>query len=165
MERFTDLGAGWFLYNEESFRLTVVCDSTSSWPDRHFGPAAWEGRDGPVSGQALLEARPVAGGGWQQSGPDEWKWFSDAGEEFDEAPAGWPRRITVCDGPGMELVAAFAEREVATEDELIALLRSVTSGQQHRILPCVSASSRLATAQFVYPDFFGELDCPSKGTH
>lgn len=158
MKYFIDLGAGWFLYdNEDDWeRLSIVCDTTALQPTQHFGPTAWGGGDGPVSGLIILEAEPLIQGHWDQVGPEEWKWFSNDGQEFDAPPDSWPRRIVVKDSVSGSLLSSLEGRLVSSEAELAELVRNITSGQQQRVLPIASASGRLEAAKLMYPHIFGE---------
>lgn len=165
MDYFIDLGAGWFLYEDQSSRLSVVCDATAPQPNNYFGPAAWGHRDGPVSGLTLLQAQPVAQGHWDQTGPEEWKWFSEDGQEFDEPPASWPRRIALMDLSESSLLSCLSGRVVTSEAELAELLRAITC-QQQRVLPTTSAVNRLAVAKFMHPHIFGDMHRdPAAKTH
>jgi hypothetical protein len=156
MDYFIDLGAGFFLYEDEESRLSAVCDATASEPNHHFGPAAWGRLDGPVSGLTILEAQAVAQGGWDQTGPEEWKWFSVNLEEFDEAPASWPRRIVLMDSSKVSLLDSLAGRVVSSEAELVELVRGITCGQPPCVLTTLSAAKRLAVAKSLYPHAFRE---------
>jgi len=165
MDYFIDLGAGWFLYEDQCSRLSVVCDATAAQPDVHFGPAAWGRKDGPVSGLVILEAQPVARGDWGQTGDEEWKWFSEDGQEFDQAPASWPRQIVLKGDTTSALLNELSGRVVASEAELAEVLRAVTCGQQS-ILPLISGASRLAVAKLMHPHIFGRLpEDPAAETH
>lgn len=162
MERFIDLGNGWFLYEED--RFTVVCDAMSSDPDYIFGAAAWAGRPGPASGRTLLKAYAVRQGQWQQTGPKDWKWFSAEGDEFDEVPASWPRRLALPDGlarTGYDSLVNIVNRVVETESELVGMLQQIARDLPARTLPLRSASARLAFARFTHPHIFGEIEAPA----
>jgi hypothetical protein len=156
VDYFIDLGAGWFLYEDESSRLSVVCDANAPQPNLHFGPASWKRQNGPVSGLTLLEAQPVAQGHWGQTGPEEWKWFSEDGQGFDQPPASWPRRIVLMDHCESPLLNDLSGRVVTNEAELAELLRGISSQQEQRVLPTTSAASRLAGAKRMYPHIFGD---------
>lgn len=158
MKHFIDLGAGWFLYdNDDDWeRLSIVCDTTAPHPTHHFGPTAWGGGDGPVSGLIILEAEPVIQGHWDQFSLDEWKWYSHDGQVFDTPPARWPRRIVVKDSASGALLKSLEGRVVSSEAELAELMRDITAGQQQRVLPIASASGRLEAAKLMYPHIFGE---------
>src|SRR3546814_8100393 len=54
-DQFIDLGAGWFLFEDETNRRSVVCDALDHDPDRFFGPAAWQEASGPLSGKRSEE--------------------------------------------------------------------------------------------------------------
>lgn len=161
MDAFTNLGAGWFLYEDDSSRRTVICDALSSEPDHHFGPAAWGKKDGPVSGLEIAEAQAVLRGRWRQVGPDEWNWFSDEGREYEQEPPSWPRVIVVKEGRYGQALHEIDGRVVSKPAGLVELLRAVASNQPARMLPSTSAEARLATAKFVHPHIFGDLDVPS----
>jgi hypothetical protein len=150
MDYFIDLGAGWFLYNDDESRLSVVCDAMAPQPNIHFGPSAWKRSDGPFSGLIILEAQSVAKGEWGQTGPgpDDWKWISEDGQEFeyDDVPGSWPRRIVLKESVKDALLNSLAGRVVSSETELAELLQGITRGQQPCMLPTSSAAGRLAAA-------------------
>jgi hypothetical protein len=61
-EDFIDIGNGWFFSfdpewstNSGDLPIGYVADSLSSEPDNHYGPAAWDGKEGPLSARLLLE--------------------------------------------------------------------------------------------------------------
>jgi hypothetical protein len=160
MNDFIDVGAGWFLYDDPSNRLTAVCDAMSNEPTHNFGPAAWGGRDGPLSGKVILEAHAVVRGQWDQVGPDEWKWFSEDGQEFNEPPSDWPRVIKVRDGKFGVSLNSLAERIVASNAEFAELLRIVTTKMPQRNLLCVATGTRFEAAKLRHPHIFGEPAAP-----
>lgn len=154
MDYFIDLGAGLFLYENAESRLSAVCDATASEPNHHFGPAAWGRLDGPVSGLTILEAHAVAQGEWEQTGHEEWKWISVDGQEYDEPPASWPRRIVLKGSSTRHVLDSLTGRVVSSEDELVELLRGITCGHQPCVLPTLSAAGRLAEARSLHPHIF-----------
>lgn len=151
MERFVDLGVSWFLYenDEECLPHTVVCDAISNTPDHYFGPAAWGKATGPVSGQTILEAHPVAQGRWTQVGSDEWKWISSDGQECSEAPASWPRCITVKAGRAFCVLKSLSGKVVQSEDDLIEHVRHAAATLPARMLQKSSEHGRLGVTEFV----------------
>jgi len=163
MDDYIELGAGWFLYSQESPQLTSILDAGSAHPDRYFGFAAWKGRKGPVAGATLLEAQPTAKGNWEQTGPKEWKWIMPNGEKLDHAPTSWPRRIGLKNGASESLLIGLAGRIVANEAELIHLLRSVTKQLPQREVASYSAETRRETMRFLVPQSFDDPD--SSQTH
>lgn len=140
---FVDVGGGWFLYDDRQARLTVVCDALSEAPDCCFGPQAWQGRNGPLSGLTILEARAVLKGRWEQVGRDVWKWFSEDGQEFDEPPSDWPRIIEIKEGRAGVALDSLSGRTISTNAELAELLRAYTRNLPQRDLPCVGAGIRM----------------------
>ncbi|MEX3983763.1 hypothetical protein AB4Y45_32795 [Paraburkholderia sp. EG287A] len=157
-DNFVDLGAGWFLFEDEESRCSVVCDSQPGGHDFIFGPAAWNGEPGPLSGKAILDARPVVRGGWQQTGPDDWKWYSEDGLEYDEAPASWPRTIEARSESDSPLVRDVAGRKFNSAEELCEFLRGLAqSRNQCTTLVLSTAADRLEAATSLLASFEATL--------
>lgn len=162
MEHFVDLGAGWFLFEDGTDRLVAICDGLSSNPDHCFGPAAWGRKPGPVSGLTIAEAQPLTRGSWQQTGENEWQWFSEDDKEFkhglDKEPDFWPCQIVVKDSPLRPVLEKIAGQIVASQGELVAVLREVTAKLRPCALPGTSADARMTAAKFRHPHIFGDVD-------
>lgn len=148
---YIDLGAGWFLHNEEEPPSVHVFDSTSAKPNKFYGAAAWGHGEGPASGLELLEAMPE--GDLQQVGDEEWIWVTPSGEELDYPPS-WPRKIALVSGPLKPMLQHLDGRLVADEAEFIELLRSVTAGLPERKLALHSAQARLEIVKLRFPEAF-----------
>lgn len=160
MKHFIDLNAGWFLYEVEGSRVTVVCDAYAVVPDQHFGPAAWAGAKGPCSGSVVLKATAIRDGCWQQTGPDEFKWCTEDGQEFDEAPPSWPRKIVIEDVAEGSVFGGLAGQIVTSETELVNLILTVAASQPQRPLRCVSAAERHIWCGFAYPQICEDIAIP-----
>lgn len=170
MDYFIELGAGWFLFEDSTERLIAICDGLSTKSDYNFGPAAWGGKPGPVSGLTIAEAQPLARGQWEQTGEEEWLWFAEEDRErkqgLDEEPEFWPCQIVLKDSPLKSVLESIAGRTVASQDELVALFREITANFRPCMLPATSADARMAAAKFRHPHIFGEVDEGlSNGTH
>lgn len=149
---YLDLGAGWFLENEEEPPSAQVFDSTAAKPDKYYGAAAWERGEGPSSGLRLLDAMPE--GEAEQVGEDEWRWVTPSGEVLDYPPS-WPRKIALAESPLKPFLRHLDGKLVADEAEFIELLRSVTAGLPERKLALHSAQARLEIAKLRFPEAFG----------
>lgn len=162
MDDFADLGAGWFLFEDDDYgRRSVVCDALAANPNHHFGPAAWGGKPGPVAGQAILEAQAVNQGQWEQVSEDDWHWVSGDGAEHEQPLPSWPRRIVVLDSPSAPTLSTMEGRIVTDEAELVALLRNITPREGANLkLHGTSADGRMTHMQFMHPHIFGEPDTP-----
>lgn len=162
MDYFIELGAGWFLFEDSTERQIAICDGLSTNPDFNFGPAAWGRKPGPVSGRTIAEAQPLARGRWEQTGEEEWLWFAEEDREFKQGlakePEFWPCQIVVKDSPMKSVLESVAGRTVASQDELVALLREITANLRPCTLPRASEDARMAAAKFRHPHIFGELD-------
>jgi len=148
---YLDLGAGWFLHNEEEPPSVNVFDSTAAKPNKYYGAAAWESGEGPSSGLRLLEAAPE--GDAEQVGDDDWRWVTPSGEVLDYPPS-WPRKIALVDSPLKPLLRHLDGRLVADEAEFIELLRSVTAGLPERKLALYSAQARLEIVKLWFSEAF-----------
>lgn len=156
MDEFIDLGAGFFLFEEDYERKSVICDGMSSNPDHNFGPAAWSGKGGPISGKTVIEATALLRGGWEQTGDDTWAWFSDSGQEFADEPASWPRVVVVTDDSVRFTFESIAGMTVACVEDLVSLVCGLTSLMPQRRLPEAGPSARLSAVKFRHPHIFGD---------
>lgn len=166
---FIDLGAGFFLFEEFDFRKSCICDSLAEDPDHLFGPAAWAGKQGPLSGKTILEACAVLNGSWVQVGEDEAQWFADSDINFEkpynEEPASWPRRIVVVVGLESSPLAVLKDHIFATEAELVEAMIALTAKLPDRVILSGDGAIRMANCQFAHPHIFGEPIPAGAGRH
>lgn len=154
MRNYIDLGCGWFLCSEENPPVNYVFDSTAIHPDHHFGPAAWNRSEGPISGLTLLEMRSTAEGDWGQTGPEEWKWILPGGEELDDAPPNWPRRVIFRAGSAEYALGDLDGLVLLNESELIELVRGITAQMPKRKLQTASSKTRMERMRALVPQAF-----------
>lgn len=143
---FIPVGAGWFLFEDETNRKCIICDALAGEPNRIFGPAAWNGAPGPLSGKTILEACALVNGSWQQTGPDAWAWHSEAGVEQIEEPSSWPRCLSIKDDAVVTLFNEDKGRIFFNIGELVAFLMERAAAQPVRELPCSTENERLGLA-------------------
>ena len=151
--QFIDLGAGWFLYEDEMDRCSIVCDALATEPDHFFGPAAWQGQAGPLSGKTILEVHSVVCGDWQQSGPQEWTWCSEDGREYEEPPASWPRHVKVRDDSVSSVLRGVISLTFASPEELDTWLRTLTRSLPEHALPCATKAERMELSSSMHAAF------------
>jgi hypothetical protein len=78
-----------------------------------------------------LEAHSVAEGNVQQTGPEEWKWVTPDGQELDEEPVSWPRRVELKYQTEYPVLNGLLGQVVSSESELAELIRSITRTLKH----------------------------------
>jgi hypothetical protein len=150
---FTDLGAGWFIFEDGAKRKSILCDSHAPKPDHYFGPAAWRGATGPKAGKAILELHAVARGAWDQVGPEEWAWFGENGHQYSKPPASWPRALVLIDASLAPVFTGYAGRIFQTQADLIGFLRAVVATLPPRALVTATEAERLEMAVALHEAF------------
>lgn len=115
---WVDIGNGWFFAIDEDWATTAgecpigfIGDSRSETPDVHFGPAAWNRGDGPISAKVLLEVGEMP--------------YSDVIQPY---PFPGPVRVTEA---GMNAGLGVFNKEVVENLETLLAHTAFKRGQAH----------------------------------
>jgi hypothetical protein len=125
IDTFVDLGVGWFIEANSTFREYFVLDGVADNPDFTYGAAAWEGKPGPAHGLLLVCLENVAAGDPSDTGP-------------------WPAIARVTPA-GVERGLGELESVVFTnENEFATVLVPLVGAHARQELPIVPAAERVA---------------------
>lgn len=146
---FVDLGVGWFFapdtdwaMNSGGYPVALLADAESSSPDVFFGPAAWDGREGPGKARTLLSVRN--------------KYLDTYLSEDESVPApesAFPGTITVTEAGVLDGLGILAGFEVVTFAMLMSLIQPILQRKAELTLSTTSASDRLMALHERWPEF------------
>lgn len=150
--RYVLLAGGWYLNASISMSgVFYVADSLAPRDEfssgcHYYGPAAWDGKDGPVYGRELIVLRPLHWDYWYAATEAS---LYELGESTGtgEALKVWPARVIVTEAGGAFGMQALDGLTLGSETELIAHVNRFAQRYADRDHQLYDAGGRLKACE------------------